>query len=234
MALAARDDRAALVQRVLQQAFHLAHRLLLDERAGDDARLHAVADLQRLGGGGELLHEGVIDARLHIEAVGAHAGLAGITILGGDGAFHRLVEVGIVEHDEGRIAAQFERNLLHRVRALLHQQLAHRGGAGEGQLLHDGVRRHLAADGLCIAGHDVDDAAGNARHLRQHTPGKAGIGGQFRTACTPRCSPPPAPRRSCARAWRRGSSRRDGRDHATRLLGHENAAVRPRGGDGVA
>jgi hypothetical protein len=61
------------------------------------------------GLGGQLLDEGVVHAVLHIEAVGAHAGLAGVAVLADHRAFHRRVEVGVVEHDEGRVAAQFQR-----------------------------------------------------------------------------------------------------------------------------
>ena len=51
------------------------------------------------------------------------------------------IEVGVVEDDEGRVAAQFQRDLLHRAGALRHQQLADLGRAGEGELAHDRVAR---------------------------------------------------------------------------------------------
>jgi len=46
------------------------------------------------------------------------------------------VDVGVVEHDEGRVAAQFQRQLLDGGCALRHQDAAHFGGAGEGQVAH--------------------------------------------------------------------------------------------------
>ena len=59
---------------------------LVDQRPGGDALLGAGADLQLLHLGGELLGERVVDAVLHVDAVGAHAGLAGVAVLGGHGA----------------------------------------------------------------------------------------------------------------------------------------------------
>ena len=52
------------------------------------------------------------DAALHERAIGAHAGLAGVAVLGDHGALDGAVEVGVVEDDEGCVAAQFERDLL--------------------------------------------------------------------------------------------------------------------------
>ena len=63
------------------------------------------------GGGRELLGEGVVDAGLDVDPVGADAGLAGVPELAGDGALDRLVEVGVVEDDERGVAAQLHRQL---------------------------------------------------------------------------------------------------------------------------
>ena len=72
----------------------------------------------------KLLHKLVVHPVLHIDAVGAHAGLARIAVLAGHGAFYGAVDVGIVKHDEGRVAAQFEGNFLHRGCALRRELLA--------------------------------------------------------------------------------------------------------------
>src|SRR3546814_2571668 len=48
-------------------------------------------------------------------------------------AIDREIEIGIVEHDEGRIAAQFHREFLHRARALAHQQRTDARRPGERQ-----------------------------------------------------------------------------------------------------
>ena len=73
---------------------------------------------------------------MHIDAVGADAGLAGIAVLGDQRTIDGLVEIGIVENQERRIAAKLKRQLLDVVGALLHQDAAYLGGAGEGQLAH--------------------------------------------------------------------------------------------------
>ena len=67
---------------------------------------------------GEPLREAIVDAALHVNAIGAHAGLAGVAILGGDRTVDRRFEVGVVEHDERRIAAELQRDFLHRAGAL--------------------------------------------------------------------------------------------------------------------
>ena len=79
----------------------------------------AIADLHRGDGLGQLLDKGVMDARLHVEPVGADTGLAHIAELGDHRAFDGRIEIGIVEDDEGRVAAKLHRDLLHRVGRLL-------------------------------------------------------------------------------------------------------------------
>ena len=57
--------------------------------------------------------ERVVDPLLHIDAVGADAGLAHVAIFGRHGARHRGVEIGVVEYDERRVAAQLQPDLFH-------------------------------------------------------------------------------------------------------------------------
>src|SRR5436309_198804 len=73
-------------------------------------------------------------AALDENPVRRDACLAGIAELAGHERLHHQVEVGVVEDEEGRVAAELERDLLHRPRALLHQQLADRGRAREAEL----------------------------------------------------------------------------------------------------
>ena len=84
-----------------------------------DGGLFAVPDddlsLHGLGQPGDEL---VVDARLDEDPVGADAGLSGVAKLGGHAAGDGLLHVGRVEHDEGRVAAQLQRYLLHRAGAL--------------------------------------------------------------------------------------------------------------------
>jgi hypothetical protein len=124
----------------------LLDRLHVDQRADHRARLEPVGDLHRTGGLGEALGKDVVDFVLHQDAVGADAGLAGIPIFRADRAHDRHLDVGVVQDDERRVAAKLQRQFLDRAGALLHQQFANLGRAGEGQFADDRVRGQLAAD----------------------------------------------------------------------------------------
>ena len=120
---------------------------ILNQRALHHAVLEAVADLEQLDFGGEFLHELLVDAFLHINAVGADAGLAGIAVFARHRAFDGRVDVGIVEHDKGCIAAEFERQFLDRRRALRHQNAADFGRAGKADVAHHVAGAKHLADG---------------------------------------------------------------------------------------
>src|SRR6516162_7094675 len=145
-ALAAQRYLGAFLDRVGDVRLDLLDRLHVDQRADHGTRLKPVGHLHGTGGLGQPFGEGVVDAVLHQDAVGAHAGLAGIPVFRGDRTLDRHLYIGIVEDDERRVAAQFHRGLLDRAGALLHQQLADFGRAGEGQLAHRRVRGQLAAN----------------------------------------------------------------------------------------
>src|SRR5215472_11112600 len=68
-----------------------------------------VGDLHGTRGLRQPLGEGVIDAVLHQNAVGAYAALSGVAVFRGDGTLDRHLDIGVVEDDERRVAAQFER-----------------------------------------------------------------------------------------------------------------------------
>ena len=99
-------------------ALYFIHRRLVDQRADDTAVGQAVAYLQRIHAFGELGDEGIVNAVLHQEAVSAYAGLPGVAELGGDGTVHGGVHIGVVKHDERRVAAQLHGGFLHRAGAL--------------------------------------------------------------------------------------------------------------------
>ena len=73
-----------------------------------DTLLRAGADLHLRDPAGELCRERVIDAGLHKDPVGADTGLAAIPEFRRDRPLDRQIEIGIVEHDERRIAAKLE------------------------------------------------------------------------------------------------------------------------------
>ena len=94
----------------------------------------------------QLLEELVVDAVLDEDPVRGDAGLAGVAVLAEDRARDRLVDVGVVEDDERRVAAELERDLLQPGRALGHQQLPDLIRAGEAELADERARGHLLPD----------------------------------------------------------------------------------------
>ena len=123
--LAAGEHLRALLHRVVDQLDHLVAAFLVDQRPERDAVVEAVAHLERAHLGGELLGELVVHLLVHVEAVRRRAGLAHVAHLGDHRALDRGVDVGVVEHDEGRVAAELHRGLHHVVGGLV-QQLAAR------------------------------------------------------------------------------------------------------------
>ncbi len=154
-------------------ALDLVDRRRLDQRALLGARLEAGADLEPGDRGRELLRELVVDPLLDVDPVGADAGLAGVAELARDRALDRGVDVGVVEDDQGRMAAELHADLLDRVGALLEQDLADLGRAGERQLAHGIVAGQLAADLPGTAGDDVEHALGDAGALGRARPAPA-------------------------------------------------------------
>ena len=136
--------------------FDLVHRRLVDQRSLGHTLFQSVAHfelvLHRLR---EPARKLVVDPILNQKAIGADAGLAAVAILGSHRPLDCRIQIGVVEDDEGGVAAQFQRDLLDRARALLHQQLANRCRAGKAELSHDRTGGHLTADRLCIPGHDT-------------------------------------------------------------------------------
>ena len=172
MALAAQHDRGAFGDGVRHMLFHFCHGLLVDERALVSGAGQAIAHAQTAHCRRELFREGIVDAGLYKQAVGANAGLPRVAVLAGHGALHGGVEIAVIEDDEGCIAAEFERQLLQLRRALGHQLDAHGGGAGKGDLAHGGVRGHLAPNLGGRAGDDTEQALRQTSAFRQHGHGQ--------------------------------------------------------------
>jgi hypothetical protein len=55
---------------------------------------------------GQPFGESIVDAALDIEPVGRDTGFAAVTYLGDQGTFDGLVQVGVVEDQERRVAAE--------------------------------------------------------------------------------------------------------------------------------
>ena len=79
------------------------------------------------------------DAGLDVDAVGGDAGLAAVAQFGEHGTFDSLFEVGVIEHDQGCVAAQFHGGVHDVACRLGEQDLSDLGGAGEGDLADAGI-----------------------------------------------------------------------------------------------
>ena len=162
--VAADEDVAAVVDGVPDVRGDLGDGAVVDERAVGDGRVVAAADLEALDlvdeGGGE----GVVDAALDVDAVGADAGLARGAEFAGDGAGDGSGQVGVVEDDEGRVAAELEGEFLQCVGGLLHEELPDAGAAREGHFSNRHAARQRLADFGCVLEgcDDVDHALGDA------------------------------------------------------------------------
>ena len=104
--------------------------------------LQAIADGQFLDGSRQFFCKGVIDTGLHIDAVRTNAGLAVVAELGDHRAFDSRIQIGIIEHDERRVAAQFHRAFQHLIRRLTQKDAADFGRAGESQLADRGFSQN--------------------------------------------------------------------------------------------
>ena len=131
VAFAAHLDARTFGEGVGDVFLHFFHRFGINHRTLRDAGIYAVADVQLPHRVGEFLCESIINAALHIQAVRADAGLTGVAVFGGNRAFDRCIQIGVVKYDERRVATQLHRNFFHCWRALFNQLATHFGGAGE-------------------------------------------------------------------------------------------------------
>ncbi|MCY1194025.1 hypothetical protein D9M72_53140 [compost metagenome] len=159
---AADHHLAAVLLGVVDEGAHGGNAAFMRQRAHVGAVFQTVADLDVLQHFGEAREELLVGAVLHVEAGGRHAHLAGVADLElgqhGGGA----VDVGVVEHQHGRMAAQFHGDALHVGAGQGGQLLAHRHGSREGHLAHDRRTDQVVGDLGGFAPDDVQAALGQA------------------------------------------------------------------------
>ena len=98
---------------------------------------------------------------MHEDARAVRADLAGRIEIGEQRARDRIVEIGILEDDQRRLAAELQRHMLQRRGGIGHHRLAGADLAGERDLGDRRMPREQPA-GIGKALHDIEDAVGNA------------------------------------------------------------------------
>lgn len=173
--LAAYQELGALGDGIVDVLLDLVDGAVVDQRAMGHALFEAVADLEALDLFDKLGRKLVVDAALHVDAVGAHARLARRAELGGNGAGDGGIKLGVVKDNKGRVAAELERELLQGAGGLAHEELADAGGAGERDLLDNGRGGEFLADSRRVfeRGDDVDDTLGDTGAVRQLSKGQS-------------------------------------------------------------
>lgn len=163
VALAARLDDGALLLASLDVLHDAVVLQLADLGPLEGVLGEWVADLVLLGALLEGFDELVIDALLHVDTRAGAAALPVVVVDAEVDPVDGVLDVGIVEDDVGRLAAQLERDLLQvGRRRCLHDLSADTRGAGEGDLVDVHVGGDGGTGGPSEARDDVDDAWGEA------------------------------------------------------------------------
>ncbi len=149
-----------------------------DDRPDVGRFVERLADTQMLHAHAKLGVEALGDAFLRQQARSGAADLALVEPDGVDDAFHRAVEIGVLEHDERRFAAKLKRQFLARARRRLADQPADFGRSGEGDLVDAGMR-HQGLARSAVARHDIDDAGRQARIAADFGEGQRGQRREF-------------------------------------------------------
>ena len=154
---------------------------LVDDRAHVDALVQRIAHPQHRELPLELLDQNLLDVLLHEQARASAADLALVEPDGVDDGVDGGVEIGRVEDNDRRLAAELERHLNAQPGGLAPEQLANSGGAGEGDLIDARVVAEVAAH-LAGSREDVDHAGRHAglRHDLGEEDGRQGrVGGRL-------------------------------------------------------
>ena len=150
--LSARRQRRALGLPRLDIAEHLLVLRLRDLRALEGLVLEWITDFaDGLDLLLERLTELVVDGLLHQDARGGSADLAHVGHDADVAPLDGLVEIGVVEDQQRRLAARLERDVLHVDGGHLHDLPARRRAAGEGDLVDIQMRRDGGAAVLAVA-----------------------------------------------------------------------------------
>ncbi len=190
---------------------------------GTDLRgsVERIAHARGLGESEQALDELRVNRAMDQRARARDAGLAGGREDSRHHAFHGLIEIGVVENNIGRFAAELERHVLDAARGQPIDMLARLIAAGEGDLGDVLVRDQRLAHFVAEAGDDVDNARRKARLLEQLAERERRDRGKFRRLPHHGVARGQRRRQFPCRQQQRRVPRRDGGHDAQRLLARE-------------
>ena len=160
--MAAGDDLDSFLAPCLDEPVHLLPVRLGDERAHLGLLVERVAGLHAAGSLREAADDLVVERPLDEDARACVAALAGGVVDRVDGTRDRRFEVRVRKEDVRALAAQLERDSLHRLGAEPHDLRARPRRARERDLVHAAVGDEVRAGRRAVARDDVDHARGDA------------------------------------------------------------------------
>ena len=137
------------------------------ERAGLGLVVERAAEPDPAGALDDRVHELVVDRLLDDQSGAGRADLAGVQEHGGQGEVERDLQVGVGEHHVGVLAAELERDLLHRARGGGHDPAAGLEPTGERDQVDPRVDRERGAGLGAGAEHEVAGSGREAGLLEQ-------------------------------------------------------------------
>ena len=177
--LATRQQPHALPPRALDMAEHDVHLRLGHQRADLRGGIKRIADDQARGACRQALQKVVQHRSVDEDAGAVRADLTSGIEVGEHRAGHRIVERGILEHDQRRLAAQFQRHRLQPGRGRRHHRPPRRHRSGQRDLGDVLMGDERAAE-RAVALHDLEYAIrqpGVAEHRLERRRGQRGLFG---------------------------------------------------------
>src|SRR6185312_15151098 len=170
-ALADAFGNVALHTLELELRYQRAHRSLLRRGVADDGRFGSLfgqrLDLRQAGGG-------------HEQPRGCIAGLAGVLENVPYGSLHRALQIGILQHNTGGLAAELLMYALDRRGRDLRDLGAGTGRAGEGDHIDVGVGGQRRADFRTRAIDEIEHAGRDSGLVQDLRPDRRAEGGELR------------------------------------------------------
>ena len=149
------------VEAGLEQLRHPRELSLGDQGPEIGLRVEPVTKLQRVRVSGDPLHHAVVDVLVDVEPRTGGVGLAAVQQHRLGDAGNGALQVRVREDEDRALATQLEAHALKVARCRPRDRLAGRGAAGEADLVDVRVIDQGRARGP-VAGHDVEDAIGQA------------------------------------------------------------------------